>query len=105
MQFKAILASALFLSASAFAADTQLLNLVMPDAQIMAGMNVTTAKISPCGQYVLSQFRSDEKGFQELIAQTGFDPRQDVSEILAASTGNLKADGGLVLARSLQQGA
>ena len=95
----ATFASATFFSSAALAADTQLLNLVMPDAQIMAGMNVTTAKISPFGQYVLSQFRSDEKGFQEFVSQTGFDPRHDVTEIMAASSGDLKSKAGLVLAR------
>ncbi|MCU1326398.1 MAG: hypothetical protein JWN34_1768, partial [Bryobacterales bacterium] len=99
MRITAFLAATLLLSVNAFAVDTQLLNLVMPDAQIMAGVNVTTAKISPFGQYVLTQFHSDEKGLQELITKTGFDPRQDVSEILAASVGNPGVAGGLILAR------
>jgi hypothetical protein len=99
MRITAILAGALLVGANAFAVDTQLLNLVMPEAQIMAGVNVTTTKISPFGQYVLTQFRSDEKGLQELIDKTGFDPRQDVTEILAASTGNPGKTGGLILAR------
>lgn len=99
MRITAFLAAVVFSGVSAFAADTQLLNLVMPEAQIMAGMNVTTAKISPFGQYVLSQFHSDEKGFQDLVSQTGFDPRQDVTEIMAASVGDLKSKTGLVLAR------
>ncbi len=99
MRITALLATVVFSGLSAFAADTQLLNLVMPEAQIMAGMNVTTARISPFGQYVLSQFHADEKGFQELVTQTGFDPRQDVTEILAASGGDLKSKSGLVLAR------
>lgn len=99
MRITAFLAAVVFSGVSAFAADTQLLNLVMPEAQIMAGMNVTTAKISPFGQYVLSQFHSDEKSFQDLVSQTGFDPRQDVTEIMAASAGDLKSKTGLVLAR------
>ena len=99
MRITALLSTVVFSGLSAFAADTQLLNLVMPEAQIMAGMNVTTARISPFGQYVLSQFHSDEKGFQDLVTQTGFDPRQDVTEILAASGGDLKSKSGLVLAR------
>ena len=89
----------LLLSTSAFAADTQLLNLVMPDAQIMAGANVTTTRISPFGQYLLTQIGSNDAGLQEFITKTGFDPRQDVTEILAASNGNVAAAGGLVLAR------
>jgi hypothetical protein len=91
--------AALISGSSAFAVDTQLLNLVMPDAQVMAGANVTTAKISPFGQYLLLQIGSNDKGLQEFIAHTGFDPRQDVTEILAASTGNPAAPSGLLLAR------
>jgi len=85
-------------SAGAFAADTQLLNLVMPDAKIMAGANVTTTKISPLGQFILGQMGVDP-GLQDFISKTGFDPRQDVTEILAASTGDPAAPGGLLLAR------
>jgi hypothetical protein len=96
---RTLIPGALILSASAFAADTALLNLVMPDAQVMAGANVTTAKISPFGQYLLSQIASNDKGLQEFITKTGFDPRNDVTEILAASTGNPAAPAGLILAR------
>lgn len=93
------LSGALILSSNAFAADTQLLNLVMPDAQIMAGANVTTTKISPFGQYLLTQIGTNDKGLQDFITQTGFDPRKDVTEILAASSGNPGASGGLILAK------
>ena len=31
-------------------ADTRLMNLVMPDARVVAGANVTNARISPFGQ-------------------------------------------------------
>ena len=34
----------------ATAADPQLLNLVMPDAKVLAGVNVDQAKTSPFGQ-------------------------------------------------------
>ncbi|MES1258776.1 MAG: hypothetical protein ABUS51_10105 [Acidobacteriota bacterium] len=95
----AIFAGVVGMCASAFAADTQLLNLVMPDAQVMAGVNVTTAKISPFGQYLLSQIGANDTGLQDFIAKTGFDPRQDVTEILAASSGNPATPGGLVLGK------
>jgi hypothetical protein len=96
---RTLIPGALILSASALAADTQLLNLVMPDAQIMAGANVTTAKISPFGQYLLTQIGTNDEGLQDFITKTGFDPRQDVTEILAASTGNPAAPSGLILAK------
>ena len=104
IQSGALFMGVLALSATAFAADTQLLNLVMPDAQVMAGINVTTAKISPFGTYLLSQLAANEAGsnghgLQDFIAKTGFDPRQDVTEILSASAGNATAPGGLILAK------
>jgi hypothetical protein len=85
--------------ASAFGADSQLLNLVMPDAKIMAGVNVTNAQISPFGQYVLSHMAANDAGLQSLISLTGFDPRKDVTEILVASNGNTASPGGLLLAK------
>lgn len=93
------LSGALIFVTSVFGADSDLLNLVMPDAQIMAGANVTTAKTSPFGQYLLTQIGTNDKGLQDFITQTGFDPRKDVTEILAASTGNPAAPGGLILAK------
>ncbi|MDP9171241.1 MAG: hypothetical protein M3N54_11540 [Acidobacteriota bacterium] len=71
----------------------------MPDAKIMAGVNVTTAQISPFGQYVLTRMGSTDAGLQSLITETGFDPRRDVTEILMASNGNTASPGGLLLAR------
>jgi hypothetical protein len=67
------------------AADPQLLNLVMPDAKVLAGVNVDQAKTSPFGQYVLSQLQSQNQEMQKLEALTGFDPTRDVHELLVAS--------------------
>ena len=44
----------LALPLGAFAADPSLLQLVMPDAQVVAGLQVDSAKSSLFGQYVLS---------------------------------------------------
>ena len=68
------------------AVDAQLLNLVMPDAKVMAGVNVTQAKASPFGQYVLSQMTANDTDIQQLSTLTGFDPRRDVNELLLSST-------------------
>ena len=107
----AVIASALIVgvtmaaaTGTASAADPQLLNLVMPDAQIMAGLNVTTAKISPFGQFLLGRISSasvtgTDPGLQKFIEETGFDPRQDVTEVLMASAGDKAHPGGLVLAK------
>jgi hypothetical protein len=82
------------------AADSQLLNLIMPDAKVLAGVNVDQAKASPFGQYVLSQVQSQTTGgLQELTALTGFDPTRDVHELLAATNGGADSHSGLVAAR------
>jgi len=84
---------------SAHAADSQLLSLVMPDAKVIAGVNVDSAKASPFGQYVLTQMQSRDQ--QQLTALTGFDPTRDVHELLVASNGSANGmhEGGLALAR------
>src|SRR5450631_3442707 len=86
---------------TARAADSQLLSMVMPDAKIVAGVNVDQAKASPFGLYVLTQMQSSNSGLQQLIALTNFDPTRDVHELLAASNGTPgdKQPSGLALAR------
>lgn len=85
----------------AHAADSQLLGLVMPDAKIVAGVNVDQAKASPFGLYVLTQMQSNNTAMQGLVALTGFDPTRDVHELLAATNGTPggQTPAGLVLAR------
>jgi hypothetical protein len=78
------------------AADPGLLNLVMPDASVLAGVNVDQAKTSPFGQFVLSQVQNSD--IQKLAAATGFDPTRDVHEVLAA-TGPAGSKTALALAR------
>jgi hypothetical protein len=95
------LAATLATAGSSFAADSQLLNLVMPDAQVMAGVNVTNSEISPLGTFLLAQISANDQGLQELIAQTGFDPRKDVTEVLAASNGNPAAPASLVMSKGV----
>ena len=82
------------------AADSQMLGLVMPDVKIIGGINVDQAKASPFGQYVLAQMAPQDQQLQSLQTLIGFDPRQDVHELLVASTA---ASGhmGLVMARGM----
>ncbi len=87
-----------FLSASSFlsAADPALLNLVMPDAQVVAGVNVAKAKTSPFGQFLLRQM-PDDGDFAKFINASGFDPRRDLQEVLMATAAG--EHNGLVAAR------
>jgi len=84
------LAILLALPLGAFAADPALLQMVMPDSQVVAGLQVTQAKSSLFGQYVLSHLSVNDTKLEQFTSQTGFDPRQDVSEIVIAS--NWKAN-------------
>jgi hypothetical protein len=83
------------------AADPQLLGLVMPDAKVLAGVNVDQAKATPFGQYVLSQMQTPNAGMDKLKELTGFDPTRDVREVLMASNGGANDKVGLVLARGM----
>jgi hypothetical protein len=91
----------LFISACAFgAADPQLVGLMMPDSKVLAGLKVADSEASPFGQFVLKQIPANS-GLDNLVSATGFDPRQDLSEIVAASA---DAKGWLVAGRGTFQG-
>lgn len=79
-------ALALAIQSLAFAAvDPTLLRLVMPDAKVIAGLQVRETKNSPFGQYILAHLQIEDASFKKFVAQTGFDPLRDVTEILMAS--------------------
>jgi len=72
---------------AALAADPTLIGLVMPDAKILTGVQVDRSQASPFGQYVLAKTQFNDPGFLKFIADTGFDPRHDLREIVAATGG------------------
>ena len=96
---KSILAVVLFFATGLSAADPQLVGMVMPDAKVLAGINVEQARTSRFGQYLLAQLQAEEQHLQELKDLTGFDPRQDIQEVLVASAAVPGQKGGLVLVR------
>jgi hypothetical protein len=79
------LAVLLALPLGAFAADPTLLQMVMPDAQVVAGLQVDSAKSSLFGQYVLSHLSVNDTQLEQFTSETGFDPRHDVNEIVIGS--------------------
>lgn len=81
----------------AFAVDAQLMNLVMPDAKVLAGVNVTTLISSPLGQFLLT--KSGGQLPPGVVAANGFNPLQDVTEILVASAADPSNPSGLVMVR------
>jgi hypothetical protein len=67
--------------------DTGLLALAPAGAKIIGSVDVTQARNSEFGQYVLAKAQSDDVHFQEMIAETGFDPRRDLQNILFVASG------------------
>lgn len=93
--------AALFLFAAlcAPAADPTLLKLAMPDARVVAGINVAQARNTPFGRFVLAQISAGGPDFDQFVQATGFDPRTSLDEILFATPGGPGNSQKLVLAR------
>jgi hypothetical protein len=81
--------------------DPTLLGLLMPDAKVISGIRVDSAKGSQFGQYVLSHMQTDDPGLQKFISDTGFDPRRDLNEILVATAGTSEAPSPLILGKGV----
>ena len=96
---------AFFLAGTAMAAvDPALMNLVMPDAKVLTGIQVDQSVASPFGQYILSQMQPSDTGFQKFVAATGFNPTRDLQQILAATGANTpNHDNVLILGRGTFQ--
>ena len=94
-----LLSVSLVFSAIACAADPALLNLVMPGARVFAGVNVERILASPIGKEIDSKIREAAPQFQEILNQTGFDPRRDLKEILIAATAQGQSGPSLLLVR------
>ncbi len=89
--FKTLASSFILLAGATFAADSALLKLLPPDATTVAGIDVEKSKNSPFGRFLLAQVADDEKGLRDLQETTGFDPRRDLREIVAAGGADKKA--------------
>ncbi len=73
-------------SVSAFAAvDSALLALLPSDTQTVASMNVDASRSSTFGQFMLRQMSTNDQSFQDMITQTGFDPRRDLQAFVLAT--------------------
>lgn len=101
MRYQPVLLAILLSASAAFAADSALLNLVMPEARMVAGIDVERARDSFFGKKILEQI--DAKGADDLskfAAMTGFDPRRDLREIVIAATdANTKNPPALIVVR------
>lgn len=88
------------------AVDPALLDLVMPDAKVLFGMQLQQALASPFGQFALARIPDHGTALLQVAAATGFDLRRDLQEILLArSTGTGKWSDSVILARGTFQPA
>jgi hypothetical protein len=69
------------------AADPQLVNMIMPDAKVVAGINMFSARSSPFGTFLLAQISGPGNELQKFVELTGFNPQTDIDEILIATAG------------------
>lgn len=83
------------------AADPQLLGLVMPDANSLAGINVDQAKATAFGQFLLNRAETQDQHLQQFVTETGFNPTTDLHELLLAASGTPPHQQHLVLALGL----
>lgn len=86
-------------SPALLAADVSMLNLLMPDAKVVTGVDVERTRNSPFGQYFIQQMAAKDSGLEKFVQMTGMDPRKDVFEIIVASTdsgGVFNAAGGTI---------
>lgn len=97
----ALFACLLTAAAACAAVDPSLLNLVMPDAKIISGIQVDKSKASPFGKYVLSQMQTNDENFTKFVADTHFDPTRDLSELLIATAGTSDKPVFLVVGRGV----
>jgi hypothetical protein len=81
------------------AADPSLLNLVMPDAKVLVGANVSKILATPIAKEISSQIQGGNPLLQKFLQQSGFDPTRDLQEIMIASTGQGRNPPTLVLVR------
>jgi hypothetical protein len=99
MMLRRILLTAFAAATVSYAADPALLNLVMKDPKVVAGIDVDRTKNSPFGQKIMAGFKDDNGDLQSFIAATGFDPRRDLREVIVASQDGQKHGDGLVIAK------
>jgi len=78
-----------------------LLYLLPEEATVIAGVNLKASRETPFGEYLLGEMAKHSHDMDELLAETDFDVRQDLTEIVVGATGLDKESQALVLARGV----
>jgi TonB family protein len=72
----------------------------MPDSQALAGVNIAPVRLSPLGQYLLSERGPlPAAGLNQMMEASGFDPRRDLQEILFSTKAQQPSGSALILVR------
>lgn len=95
----------ILICATAAAADPALLRLVPANPQMVAGLDVERARLSPFGQRILAEMKDEDEQFRKLVESTGFDPRRDLREVVVASAKGAEKSQDVVLVRGAFDGA
>jgi len=100
MRLQSVLLSLFLTASAAIGADTALLNMVMPEARMVAGIDVERARDSFLGRKLLAELDKKDADLAKFVAATGFDPRRDLREIVIATPdANTKNPPALILVR------
>jgi hypothetical protein len=79
----------LFLAAAAAfpaaAVDATVLNLIGPDAAVVAGVDFDKLRESPFGKYALTRANVSQADLEKVRQMLGFDPMKDLREVVIAS--------------------
>jgi hypothetical protein len=90
--------AAVALLTATLAGGQDLLQLVMPEARVVAGANIARVRSTPFGRFLLAQLSAaKDTEFDDFVKASGFDPSANLDEILLVSPG--EAGRRLVLAR------
>lgn len=88
----------LLAAGTCLAADPALLNLIVRDPKVVAGIDIQRARNSPFGQKIVASLKGDDPDFQKLLNATGFDPRRDLREVVLSSNAGNAEGRGLIVA-------
>jgi hypothetical protein len=94
----ALFALAAVMALPAAPVDSTLLNMIGPEAGVVAGLDFDKVRESPFGQFMLRQMNVSEDQMAKMAEHLGFDPRRDLREVLVVGSGTA-AKHGLVLVR------
>ena len=84
-----LLLSALFIAGPAAllaSVDSELIGLIPPGTNLIAAIDVAHSQSSAFGQHFVNKIDQSDDQLQAFIAETGFDPRRDLQDVVFAAS-------------------